>query len=162
MLTANQVQDYDGVSLAIADLAPAVAELWTGHPVKLLSTTPLSNRIMFGFDVPKDTTFVIGDSMVFSFNAEFIPFLEQGAEREAYASIVLEYDNDTSYHAAGISVKEPGAYSLTVPRNFENRMKSMSGYIYYYDNDTALVTSLLLSNISLKRFHPVELADSVQ
>ena len=162
VLTANQVQDYDGVSLAIADLAPAVAELWTGHPVKLLSTTPLSNRIMFGFDVPKDTTFVIGDSMVFSFNAEFIPSLEQGAEREAYASIVLEYDNDTSYHAAGISVKEPGAYSLTVPRNFENRMKSMSGYIYYYDNDTALVTSLLLSNISLKRFHPVELADSVQ
>ena len=100
--------------------------------------------------------------MVFSFNAEFIPSLLQGIEREAYASIALEYDNDTLYHAAGISVKESGTYSLSVPRNFENRMKSMSGYVYYYDNDTASESSLLLSRISLKRIHPAELADSVR
>ena len=73
VLTAIRLQDNEGVTLALADLSLDVAELWTGHPVKMLTATPLCNKAQFSFDTPKDTTFVTGDSLVFSFNAEFIP-----------------------------------------------------------------------------------------
>ena len=155
VLTAIRLQDNEGVTLALADLSPAVAELWTGHPVKMLTATPLCNRVQFSFDTPKDTTFVTGDSLVFSFNAEFIPASRGDVLREAHASVVLEYDNEV-YHTAGVNVKSSGSYSISAPRDSKNRLRSMSGYVYYFDNDSAHESCMLLSGISLKRFHPVE------
>ena len=153
VLTSVKVQDYEGVSLSVADLSAAVAELWTGHPVKLLSATPLANKIQFRFDTPKDTSFVIGDSLVFSFNAQFLPVEGRGVRQEAYAAVIMEYDNEI-FHTADVSVKESGGYVLTSPREQERRLRSMSGYIYYSDNDTTLESGLLLSGLSLKRIHP--------
>ena len=155
VLTAIRLQDNEGVTLALADLSPAVAELWTGHPVKMLTATPLCTRVQFSFDTPKDTTFVTGDSLVFSFNAEFIPASRGDVLREAHASVVLEYDNEV-YRTAGVNVKSPGSYSISAPRDSKNRLRSMSGYVYYFDNDSAHESCMLLSGISLKRFHPVE------
>lgn len=155
LLTTNQVQDYEGVSLSVADLSPAIAELWTGHPVKLLSAKPLGNKVQFGFETPKDTSFVVGDSLVFSFNALFLPVAGQGVKQEAYAAMTLVYD-DERYHTAGMNVKESGSYLLTVPRELNSRLKSMSGYVYYFDDDTTHQSCLLLSDLSLKRIHPVK------
>lgn len=160
-LTAVRLQDNEGVTLSLADLSPAVAELWTGHPVKMLSAKPLGNRVQFSFDTPKDTTFVVGDSLLFSFNAEFIPGSKPDVMREAYASVVLEYDNE-KYYATGVNVKESGAYTVSAPRDFKNRLRSMSGYIYYFDNDSAHESYMLLSDISLKRFHPVKTENNKQ
>ena len=142
------------VNLETAYLAPNSAELWTGHPVKMLSSTPLGNKIGFSFDVPEDSTFLVGDSLVFSFGATFLALNKDSVEQEAYAAITLEYDDNT-YSMSGISVREDGRYSVPASRNFNSRLKSMSGYVYYFDNDTTYASRLLLDKLSLLRVHPV-------
>ena len=143
------------VNLEAAYLAPNSAELWTGHSVKMLSSTPLGNKIGFSFDVPKDSTFLVGDSLVFSFGATFLTADKDSVEQEAYAAITLEYEDNT-YSMAGVSVTEDGRYTLPASRNFNSRLKSMSGYVYYFDNDTAYGSKLLLDKLSLLRVHPMQ------
>ena len=145
------------VNLQTAYLAPRVAELWTGHPVKMLSPTPLGNKIEFSFDVPTDSTFLVGDSLVFSFDAHFISPDKDGVKQEAYAAVNLEYSDET-YYVTGVSIKEDGHYTVPAPRNFNSLLQTMSGYVYYFDNDTAYASRLLLDNLSLLRLHSVQSA----
>lgn len=154
MLGGAKVVQDECVDLDAVNLALNVAELWTGHPVKMLSPTPLNNKILFSFDVPTDSSFVAGDSLVFSFNAMFVS-RNDSIRQEAYAAINLDYDDD-SYYAAGVSVKESGFFMLPVARSFSTRLKSMSGYVYYFDNDTAYSSRMVLSDLSLKRLHPAK------
>ena len=147
--------NYRSVDLDLANLTDSVAELWTGHPVKMLSATPLMNMVQFSFDVPKDSSFIAGDSLCFSFGAAFLPSGGAAVKQDVYAALTLEYSNDSCF-MAGTSVQEPGAYAVEVPRNYGSRLKSMSGYVYYFDNDSLSGSHVLLSNISLKRFHPVK------
>lgn len=160
ILGGARLQQYEGVDLDAANLAVNVAELWTGHPVKLLSSTPLNNRVVFSFDTPKDSAFVVGDSLVFSFNATFFSENDAAVTQQAYAAVTLEYDDET-YHITGMSIKESGLFVLPVSRNFKSRLNSMSGYVYYFDNDTSYTSRMLLNDLSLKRLHPSKSAKSV-
>ena len=156
-LAESKVAKSEPVDLDMAYLAPDVAELWTGHPVKMLTATPLGNKINFSFDAPKDSSFVVGDSLVLSFNAMFVARDTLNVKQEAYAAITLEYSDD-SYSMAGVSVKNSGNYAVAAPRNANSRLRSMSGYLYYFDNDTANASKLILSGLSLKRLHAVQAA----
>ena len=155
VLGGAKAQFIEGVDLEIANLALEVAELWTGHPVKMLLSVPLNNKLQFSFNAPKDSTFVAGDSLVFSFKAAFLSDANSGVKQEAYAAIAVEY-NDESYCTKGVSIKEAGDYVIPVSRNYGSRLKSMSGYVYYFDNDTAGASKVLLSELSVKRLHPAE------
>ena len=118
------------------------------------------NRVSFSFDTPKDSAFVVGDSLVFSFNATFFSENDAAVTQEAYAAVTLEYD-DESFHISGMSIKESGAFVLPVSRNFKSRLNSMSGYVYYFDNDTTYGSRMLLNDLSLKRLHPPKVKKSV-
>ncbi|MBR5850957.1 MAG: DUF4296 domain-containing protein [Bacteroidaceae bacterium] len=154
-LAESKVAKSELVDLDMAYLAPDVAELWTGHPVKMLTATPLGNKINFSFDVPKDSSFVVGDSLVLSFKSLFVARDTLSVKQEAYAAITLEYSDD-AYSMAGVSVKKSGNFAVAAPRNVQSRLRSMSGYIYYFDNDTANSSKLILSGLSLKRIHAVQ------
>lgn len=142
-----------GVTIEMAYLATDTAELWTASQLKLLSATPLNSKILFAFDVPRDTTFLQGDSLCFSFDAHFISGGVEGLKQQAFASVLLEYDNGNESHNS-VMVNTTGSYTLPLPRNFETRPKRMCGFVHYSDNDTSVHAKLLLSNISLKRVHP--------
>ena len=153
VLGGAKVLQNEGVDIDAAYLASDVAELWTGFPVKVLSSTPLNNKILFSFNTPDDSSFVAGDSLVFSFNAMFVSENEANVNQEAYAAITLEY-NDDSYCVKGIGIKEAGDYAVAASRNFGSSLKSMSGYVYYFDNDTSYASRVLLDALSVKRIHP--------
>ena len=155
VLKLHEGMNYRNVDLDLANLTDSVAELWTGHPVKMLSATPLMNKVQFSYDVPKDSSFVAGDSLSFTFGAAFLPSGGAAVKQDVYAALTLEYSNDSCF-MAGTSVQEPGVYAVEVPRNYGSRLKSMSGYVYYFDNDSLSVSHVLLSNISLKRWHPAK------
>ena len=156
-LAAIKSLQNETVDISIAQLSAGVAELWTGHPVKMLSSVPLGNKVAFSFETPKDSSFVAGDSLVFSFNAKFVSRNVTDVKQEAYASITLDY-NDGSYDVSGFSINESGHYELTAARNFKTRLRSVSGYIYYFDNDTSATSIMLLDCLSLKRLHPAKSA----
>lgn len=143
-----------GVTLEMAYLATDTAELWTASKLKMLSATPLSSKIAFSFDIPDDTTFMAGDSLSLSFGAHFVSGGVAGVEQRAYASVLLEYDDETRDHK-GLLVETSGKCVLALPRNFNSRPKHFSGFVYYSDNDSTAQAKLLLDEISLKRVHPV-------
>lgn len=159
VLKLHEGMNYKNVDLGLANLTDSVAELWTGHPVKLLSATPLMNKVQFSFDVPKESSFVAGDSLSFSFDATFLPRNVCDVRQNVYAALTLEY-GDGKYYVTGESVCETGAFVLAVPRNNDSRLKSMSGYVYYFDNDSLSGSHVLLSDISLKRLQPAKITIS--
>lgn len=143
----------DCVSLDVAFLGTDTAELWTSTTTRVMLSNPLGNSVSFAFTVPEDSAFVPRDSLVWSFNAFFVNGAAERVEQGAYASLLLGYDDGTiSTNAVRITVS--GNYSLAVERR-DSRLKSANGYIYYSDNDTTAQAQLLLTDISLRRMHPV-------
>ncbi len=149
----------EGVSLSIAYLATDTAELWTSSTTKVLLSSPLCSRLAFAFETPADSAFLPGDSLSFSFNATFATGGVQGVQQEAYAAIQLAYE-DGAVYSKGLPVKNNGNAVVALERYQGSRLKSMNGYVYYFDNDTLALSRLILSDISVERIHPL-LADSI-
>lgn len=141
----------EGVSIEVAYLASDTAELWTSSKVRLLSPTPFCNRVMFSFETPDDTTFLPGDSIQFSFHARFISAGADSVGQRLRADVVLDYA-DGSYAGAGLDVTGNGKYMLSVVRNMASKLKSMSGFVYYADDDSTLASKAIVSGLSLRRF----------
>lgn len=154
-LAAAKVAMEEGIDLSNVDFSSSVAELWTAHPVKMLTAAPLNNRVHFAFDAPKDSSFIEGDSLVFSFNAFFLPAGMDSVTQKAYASIALEYKNGSCYFG-GVDVEKNGRFSVSAPRDPKNRLESMSGYIFYFDNDAGGESKVLFSDLSVKRLRTVQ------
>lgn len=154
-LAAIRGLQNETVDISVVDFTAGNAELWTGHPVKMLSSVPHANKVAFSFETPKDSSFMAGDSLVFSFNAEFLSDRTGDVKQEAYAAITLVY-NDGSYDVSGLSIDEAGHYALAEVRNYRTRISSVSGYIYYFDNDSSKTSVMLLDRLSLRRLHPVK------
>ena len=143
----------EGVSLEFAYLDTDTAELWTSSKVKMLTSTPLCNRLAFSFTTPDDTAFMPGDSLQFSFSALFFKDSLNVKEQHAYAAVLLEYADNTA-DSKGVIMKSTGDYMLSLKRNTDSRLKAMSGYVYY--NDSSIVhgnAGVVLSDISVKRIH---------
>lgn len=143
----------EGVLLEAAFLSADTAQLWASSRMRLLASTHIDNKLYFAFDIPKDTTFVEGDSLTFSFGSYFINSGNDDVEQEAVASIRIDYDNGSYYHK-NLRITESGEYALAAPRDFSKRMKSMAGFIYYVDDDKKCKSKMLLSGISVTRIHP--------
>ena len=109
----------------------------------------------FTFDAPKDSSFIEGDSLVFSFNTLFLSAGKDSVMQKAYASITLEYSNDSCCFA-GVDIEGSGCFSVSAPRDTKNRLKSMSGYIFYFDNDAECESKALFSDLSVKRLRSVQ------
>ena len=145
----------EGVDLNLAHLNSNISELWTSHNVKTLSSVPLNNKLSFTFSTPKDSTFVAGDSLTFSFNVMYLSPCGMDVERQTHAAISYEYNDKTTGYQS-VLVDAPGHYELFVPRNFKSRLKSMNGYLFYSDNDSTCTSKAVVSDISLRRIHPVQ------
>ena len=143
----------EGVSLELAFLSADTAELWTSARTKMMLSSPLSNKLSFSFDAPADSAFVPGDSLVFSFNALFVNGGIPGLKQDAVASVSLTYDDGTDA-CSTVSVTESGSYAVAVER-YDSRLKSMNGFLYYFDNDTTSSSRIVVTDISVKRMHPV-------
>ena len=138
-----------GVNLEVAFLAADTAELWSGAHNMMLYSSSLNSYLAFGFETPQDSSFVAGDSISFSFNALFADEGRKEVAQKAHAGLYVVYDDGTTDNA-GMDV-EQGDCSLSVKRNKECRMKSVSGFVYYTDDDSLAKAKMMLSDISVKK-----------
>ncbi len=150
-LNLIKVIDKEGVTIGQVSFTGDNTDLWTSSKTKYLSSNSLNNRLSFSFDVPDDTTFVKGDSLVFSFRTEFVSC--DSVTQDAFASIRLDYD-DKSFYAKSVEIDSAGGYCIAAPRYHESKLKSMYGFVYYTDNDTTACSRMLLHDVSLMRIHP--------
>lgn len=146
---AAMVADVINQEKMLAD----TVELWRGGRVRLLSSSPLNNRIAFNFTA--DTTYVKGDSIRLAFTAKHLRGDMEGLRHFAHAALVVEYGDDSSV-STGVTLAGDSTYLLAVERNYDADIKSLHGFLYYSDNDTLCASKLLLGDISLKRIHPEE------
>ena len=144
----------EGVSLDAVYFGSDSVNLWTSSRLKYLSSTPLNSKLAFSFKVPDDTTFVKNDSLSFSFYAYFIHREDTLLGQSAYASVRLDYADNTVFTDA-VRVDTAGLYNLSAPRYPDSKLKSMSGFVYYTDNDSTASSGLLLGDLSLVRIHPI-------
>lgn len=126
--------------------------LWKGTNVRLLSSAAICNRITFAYDA--DTTYVKGDSLVFTFSAKYLPGTMDSLFQRAHAALVVTYA-DGSIVNSGSAVVVDKKYALSVNRS-DKMIKSLNGFLYYSDNDSSCLSKLLLSDIAVKRIHPEE------
>ncbi len=155
ILSSLRSARIEGVDLSFAHLRSNISELWTSHNVRQLSSVPLNNKLAFSFETPKDSTFMAGDSLSFSFNVMFMSSSENPVKQRALAGINYEFYDKTTANKQ-VAVDASGHYELHVPRNYKSRLKSMNGYVYYYDNDSTSASGMLVSDISLRRLHSVQ------
>ena len=143
----------EGVSLEDVSLLKDSVDLWTSSKFKYLSSTPLNSRLAFSFKTPEDTSFVKNDSLSFSFSAFFLSASKDSLRQSAYASIRLDYA-DGGVFTNAVRVDSTGVYNLSASRNPDSKLKSMSGFVYYVDDDSAANSGLLLGDISLVKMRP--------
>lgn len=116
--------------------------LWYDRKLYILSSSPLTNRVTF--EMKADTTFHELDRLVWNMNV----FREANKKGNLYASLIVSYKND-SVASVIRPLNTSGPHSImlktdTVP------MKNLQGFIYY---DDSIVTSIVVSDISLMRYH---------
>lgn len=150
------VSQVPGVSLEAAFLAADTAELWNGVHNMMLYSSTLNSYLTFGFETQQDSAFVAGDSIAFSFNALFVDEDRRNIAQRAHAGLFVIYDDGTSDNA-GMEVKQ-GDCSLAVKRNCDSRIKSVSGFVYYTDDDSLAKAKMMLSDISVRKIRVKESA----
>lgn len=147
--------EKDAVGMLPADEVTAMqgdtVDLWRGMRVDLLSATPLKNRVVFSHDA--DSTYRVGDSIVFAADLLFIAPVKRNMVQEGYMALVAEYA-DSSFVATGRALSAAGRHIMELPRNYDSEIKTVRGYIYYTDNDSLAEGRLLVGGLSLKRIHP--------
>lgn len=151
------VSQAPGVSLDVAFLAADTVELWSGAHNVMLYSSPLNSYLSFGFETQDDTAFVAGDSISFSFDALFADEGRNGISQKAHAALFVMYDDGTSDNS-GTDV-EQGGCSLAVKRNMASRIRSVSGFVYYHDDDSLAKAKMMLGNISVLKIRAKDSAD---
>lgn len=141
----------------ISDVTKDTLELWTEMSVTEMARVPYKNRLLFSFK--SDSAFIAGDSVVLKFNTHF--FSKPNILQNLYAAVLVLY-NDTTPNSIALNVQKSGSHTLQIPRNFNNKMKELRGFIYYNDNDDSIKSGVVLSDLSLLRIHPPVTEDVIE
>ena len=156
-ITAEIEATSDGYNViagmvASEEMMADTVDLWNKRSVSLLSSSALTNRVEFNYKA--DTTFVRGDSLVFSFTARFLPDADSVVQG-AHVALVVQY-GDKSSRSNGMPLKGDGAYCIDVQRDFKRNIEAVHGFVYYSDNDSLHLSKLLLGDIAVRRIHPLK------
>lgn len=138
------------VSVEAAYMAADSAEMWVGARNRILNSNHLNSYLTFSFEVPEDSSFVAGDSLSLSFDVLFVDEGRENISQKAHTAVFVKYANGLS-DSEGFDITSSGSYNVAVTRNKESNINSMSGFVYYSDNDSLAKAKMLLGNISLKR-----------
>lgn len=117
--SANDINRY-------GDLKSArdTSNLWRG--VSSCVLMPDAPYNVMSFDIAADTTYHVGDKIIFSFNCDFI--FRDGA-KEAVALLAVEFKND-SVASSVVRVSSNSDYSVTVADHSNKGIKSIRGFVY--------------------------------
>ena len=129
------------------------ANVWTDHDNACIIPNKLHN--IYQFSLTADSTYKIGDSFIWHFHTQYIT---QGLDRETYAVLTLQYDNDSivsvTQHVRGnnnFDVKfSPRAPLDTIP------LRKINGFVFMptlQKGENGLMV-LLLQDLSMIRMHP--------
>lgn len=142
----NGQDDYYGALSVTGD----TANIWRGRNFYFLRAGSLNNRMMF--TIQADTTFEIGDSILWQFEPLYI--VQDKSGREVYSGLSVHYaDTVVSVVKRFTSDERVDLYLKPVQGE---RIEKIAGFVYYatsQSDDLEKFRALVLKNIHLVRFH---------
>ncbi len=127
------------------------ANVWTEASAMVLLPEPPYNK--YTFSIEADSTYELGDSYLFMFDADFL--VQQGS-KEANVCFVLTYEND-SVAVFYNTVRNPGAVEMRASASTKKALKNIRGFIYFgYGSKNVGAKILFINKIQLVRFHKVK------
>lgn len=125
-------------------------DLWQDRPMIWLSPSPLTNKLTF--DLKADTTFKPNDIIELVADFSFVPLAVPAKGHKAAVGLRLVFDND-SLQGDVKTVNVTASHRLQVRPDSAFQLKSVSGFVYYSQDDPEIPGGVLLSNIQLMRYH---------
>lgn len=143
--------------LAMRENKPATSlpgdtvDVWYDRKLYWLTDAPLANKVTF--EIPTDSNFKAKDAFLWS--ADYT-FLSEG-KRKATMGFNILFDNDSVVGRVK-DITRSGVQTLYIKPDSVFAIKSVNGFIYYTDTDSADNKSgLIINNITLTRYHePVD------
>ena len=142
--------------LALRENKPAISlpgdtvDVWYDRKLYWLTNTPLSNRI--AFEVPVDSNFKAKDAFVWSVD---YTFLAEGSQKAIMGFNIL-FENDSVVGNVK-DITHSGVQALYIKPDSAFAVRSVNGFIYYMGDASENAQGLILSNLSLTRYHePVD------
>jgi hypothetical protein len=123
-------------------------DLWYQSPIILLAST--LHRQHLSFEIKKDSTYHIGDSIAWSFNTNFLA--TKDSLNRAIAGLRISYKNDSIRYTEKEIVSSK-AYQLTAFSNENWEIGKIDGFVYYDYTDSLSTNGLLVNSVKLMRFH---------
>lgn len=121
-------------------------DVWSDRNLYWLTASPLTNRLMF--DLKADTTFHNKDILVLEADYSFLAYENNTAK--AVVSMKITFDNDSTLAMSKI-IEKSGKEQLVLQPDSAYKYKSISGFVYYSNPDSA-DAAVLVNNIKLLRY----------
>ena len=131
----------------IATQAGDTVNIWNYYPVYWLTDAPMNNKFTFAMNA--DTNFWVKDA--FAWNAD-ITYLNPG---KVTMGLNIRFKND-SVIGKTISMTQSGHHSLYVQADSLNEIKDINGFIYIDKDSVHQTPNVLISNLSLFKYHQSE------
>ena len=141
------------------------ANVWTDHSNTCVIPNKLQN--IYQFVLTADSTYQIGDSFIWHFHTFYI---SQGPDREAYAILTLQYEND-SVVSVTQNVRGNNNYELKYAPQAPLdtiALRKINGFLYMpiMQKIENTLSVMLVQDLSMIRMHPekkdsLELVDSL-
>lgn len=156
---SNRVEnEYKSVSKALSQIEKQSfdiesgdsIDLWYLNRTALLNTSVLMDKL--SFNVPRDTTFHNGDTVRWTMNSTFVS-TDTLSPSKAYLYLAI-YAPDSVWVADTV-LTASGPVSLQLQIGDAGKMSSIRGFINYSDETDGREGILVLSDLSLMRFHEV-------
>ncbi len=122
-------------------------DVWQDRTLYWLSASSLTNKVVF--DLKTDTTFKPQDAMELQADFHFIP--SKATSGKAVMALNFYFDNDSVQGLTRV-VTRPGKQRLYLRPDSAFTIQSISGFIYYSNNEHP-DASLLVDDICLTRYH---------
>lgn len=145
-------------------------DVWNDFKLMRLTVSPSTNKLTF--ILTPDSNYHMRDSIEWRVNARF---LGDTAYTRAAMGLTLMYENDTI--GTSCIINQSGPYSLALTNDSNYQIKEICGQVYYYNRDKETnvtrasndslpefpvlpVADLLLSDISIMRYHRPEIVEA--
>ena len=153
VLLDNSGADYYGTLSQTGD----TANIWLGRDFYFLRAGTLENRMTF--TLPADSSFQIGDSILWQFEPMFV--VQNNGGRNVYSGMSVQYE-DTIVSVQS-RITSDGRVDLFIKPVPNKNIQKINGFVYYatqQQSDEEKFRAVVLRNIHLVRFHR-QLSDSL-
>lgn len=121
--------------------------LWYHTPLLLLS--PNLYRQYITFEMRKDSTYHIADSIAWHFTTQFLA--SHSAKKRAVAGLRILYKNDSVLYTEK-RINKSASFAMSLFSNQDWEIKKIDGFVFL-NNEDSTNTTLLLKELELLRFH---------